>query len=105
MSNYSTVIREFMDRGIPIDEIRPKENVFTFLAWRALGRHVRKGEHGVQIPTFVRVPESVDLETGEHKGGHSLCKTAVVFHLSQTDPDSPIVPPEPEVGFNPNPPV
>jgi len=27
------------------------------------------------------------------------------YHISQTDPDSPIVPPEPEAGFNSNPPL
>ena len=43
-SNYSTILREFAERGLSLDEIRPRENVFTYQAWRALGRQVRRGE-------------------------------------------------------------
>ena len=44
LTNYPAIYSEFMARGIPESEIRPRENVFTFQAWRALGRHVRRGE-------------------------------------------------------------
>jgi hypothetical protein len=44
--NYPGIFEGFMARGIPEQEIRPRENVFTYNAWRALGRHVRSnGAH------------------------------------------------------------
>lgn len=84
MSNFVPVIAEFSARGIPEAEILPKENVFTFHAWRALGRTVRKGERGVKITTWIPLPDKVDEETGETKPGGNQPTTAVVFHVSQT---------------------
>ena len=55
LTNYPAIIRGFMEKGIPADDIRPRENVFTYHAWRALGRQVRRGEHGVKVVTFVSV--------------------------------------------------
>jgi hypothetical protein len=37
--------------------------VFTYHAWRALGRQVRRGEHGVKVVTFVTV---ADKDSEEH---------------------------------------
>src|SRR5690349_7011520 len=42
LANYPVIIAGFMAKGIPESEIKPRENVFTFKAWRALGRIVRK---------------------------------------------------------------
>ncbi len=53
LTNWPAIIHGFMARGIPEHEIRPRENVFTYHAWRALGRQVRRGEHGVKVVTFV----------------------------------------------------
>jgi len=88
MSNFVPVISEFAARGIPVDEILPKENVFTYRAWRALGRQVRKGEKGVSIGVWRPISkETVDEATGEKKRtGRTLCVGATVFHISQTDP-------------------
>ena len=47
--NCDFVVKEFSNRGIPVDEIKPKENVFTFGKWIKRGRSVRKGETGVKI--------------------------------------------------------
>lgn len=40
MSNYPAIYQGFIAKGIPESEILPRENVFTFNAWRALGRYV-----------------------------------------------------------------
>lgn len=84
MANYVTIIAGMIDKGIPESDIRPRENVFTFHAWKALGRVVRKGEHGVRILTWIPIPDQTDL-AGEVKRGGMRPKSAVVFHVSQTD--------------------
>ena len=96
--NYAAIYAGFMDKGIPEAEIKPRENVFTFHAWRALNRHVRKGEHGVRVTTWIPVravaaPESSAEPTGEAPAVPTRArigkrpKTAVVFPVSQTEPD------------------
>ena len=83
--NYVPIFEAFMSRGIPESEIRPRENVFTFHAWRALGRTVRRGEKGVQVLTWVPITRKDD-DTGEPKTIGKRPKTAYVFHISQTEP-------------------
>jgi hypothetical protein len=42
--------------------------VFMFQAWKALGRVVRHGEHGVRIATFIECKSrEIDRHTGEAK--------------------------------------
>ena len=53
MTNYPAIYTGFMAKGIPEAEIKPRENVLTFQAWKAVGRCVRKGEHGVKVVTYV----------------------------------------------------
>jgi hypothetical protein len=86
MANFVPIIEGFAERGIPVDDIRPRENVFTYEAWRALGRQVRRGEHGIRVTTWVPIPDRLDPVTGEvkRKGG-KRSKGAYVFHVSQTD--------------------
>ncbi len=85
MSNYPAIFQGFIAKGIPESEIRPRENVFTFNAWRALGRTVRRGEHGVKVLTFIdRTSKEVDKDTGEPKAIR-LAWNTTVFHVSQTD--------------------
>jgi len=88
MSNYPAIFAGFAEKGIPESEIRPRENVFTFNAWRALGRTVRKGEHGVRVITFVDCSKKdADTETGEIKAkSFRRPWTTTVFHVSQTEP-------------------
>ena len=38
LANYPTIYRGFTEKGVPECEIRPRENVFTYRAWRELGR-------------------------------------------------------------------
>ena len=86
-SNFPAIIQGFMARGIPESEILPRENVFTYQAWKALGRKVRKGEHGVKVVTFIKRDKKVkDTETDEIKiQTYSMPRTVSVFHISQTD--------------------
>jgi len=92
LTNWPAIIHGFVARGIPEGDIRPRENVFTYHAWRALGRQVRKGAHGVKVITYVhgeREESEVKADKGEEKKvkrSFSRPWTAVVFHVSQTDP-------------------
>src|SRR5262250_588712 len=86
LTNFPAIFQGFAAKGIPESEIKPRENVFTFDAWKALGRYVRKGEHGVKVVTFIEtLSKEVDTDTGERK----LIRrpsTTTVFHISQTEP-------------------
>ncbi len=86
-SNYPAIIRGFTAKGIPEDEIKPRENVFTYEAWRALGRYVRRGEHGIKVATVRTFQKKVkDKDPGEERiESYSLPWTATVFHISQTE--------------------
>ena len=96
LTNWPAIIHGFMAKGIPESEIRPRENVFTYHAWRALGRQVRRGEHGVKVVTFVATKGKEDTDGAEtndldgtdkpKRGGYRRPWTATVFHISQTDP-------------------
>lgn len=77
-ANMIAVIAEFTERGIPASEIIPGENVLTFNAWKALGRHVKRGEKGVRVCTMRPVKD----DAGEVAG--KAFTTAYVFHVSQT---------------------
>ena len=84
--NYAGIFAGFMAKGIPEDKIIPRENVFTYNAWKALGRQVRKGEHGVKCVTFIECEsKETDSRTGEKKSFRRPW-TTTVFHVSQTDP-------------------
>ena len=85
--NYPAIIQGFIDKGIAADDIKPRENVFTFHAWRALGRQVRKGEHGIKVLTFVPMSRVEHDASGkdEVKSWRSP-RSTTVFHVSQTDP-------------------
>src|SRR5262245_51445059 len=89
-TNFPAIIYGFVAKGIPEDQIKPRENVLTYHAWRALGRQVRRGEHGVKVVTFLpaRDREETDPTTGERKTVRRSSRpwTATVFHVSQTDP-------------------
>lgn len=89
MSNYPAIFAGFAALGIPEAEIKPRENVFTFEAWRALGRHVRRGEHGVKVVTYIDATrKATDLATGEElEERYRRPWRTTVFHISQTDPD------------------
>ena len=91
LTNWPTIFAGFIAKGIPEDDIKPRENVFTYHAWRALGRQVRRGEHGVKVTTWITPKDKSDNPdaTDEERKKASRSKmawTATVFHISQTDP-------------------
>jgi len=83
--NYAAIFQGFMEKGIAESDILPRENVFTYHAWRALGRQVRPG---VKVTTWIPTERKErDQATGEERVSTGrICHTAVVFHVSQTDP-------------------
>jgi hypothetical protein len=83
LGNYPAIFAGFVAKGIPESEINPRENVFTYQAWRALGRQVRRGEHGIKVVTFVEMAKE-DKATGERQSFRRPW-TTTVFHISQTD--------------------
>ena len=82
LANYQTIFAHFTAQGI--EDIRPRENVLTYNAWQALGRQVRKGEHGCAVTTWI-VTKKEDPKTGKELTT-SRPRHARVFHISQTDP-------------------
>jgi hypothetical protein len=89
-ANYQAIIAGFSERGIPAQDIAPRENVFTFNAWRALGRTVRKGEKGIAVLTWIEcAANDKERQKTQDKQGesstHKRAKTTYVFHISQTD--------------------
>lgn len=87
LSNYPAIYAGFESKGIPASDIKPRENIFTFNAWLALGRAVRKGEHGVRVFSFV--PMTRRSETGELVNIGKRPRAVTVFHVSQTEPVAP----------------
>jgi hypothetical protein len=89
-SNYAAVIAGFAERGIPDEDIHPKENVFTFNAWKAKGRRVKKGEHAIKILTWVPV-NSKKSDGDEVKITKLRPSRCALFHISQTQAiDTPV---------------
>ncbi len=82
--NYGLILDGFANKGIPVADIEPRVNVFTYRAWRAKGRQVRRGEHGVRVVTFIDC-EKTDKRTGK-TDRYSRPWHSTVFHVSQTDP-------------------
>jgi antirestriction protein ArdC len=82
--NYHRIYEGFIEKGIPEDDILPRENVFTFNAWKALGRVVKKGEKGVKVTTWIPMTKKNDKGDKEEIGRKP--RTTTVFHISQTKP-------------------
>ena len=83
LANYPAIFEGFAAKGIPIDDIRPRENVFSFNAWKAAGRNVRRGEHGVKILTFIETEKK--NAAGEIERSARRPWSTTVFHISQTE--------------------
>jgi hypothetical protein len=84
-SNFPAIFAGFTAKGIAESEIKPRENVFTYGAWKAQGRQVRRGEHGVKVVTFIDCKSrEADRDTGERKSFRRPW-TTTVFHVSQTE--------------------
>jgi antirestriction protein ArdC len=87
MSNYPAIYQGFIAKGIAEADIKPRENVFTFNAWKALGRYVRKGEHGVKVCTYAPIEKKeIDPATRAERIVEGRRPwMATVFHISQTE--------------------
>lgn len=84
--NYPAIFEGFAEKGIAESDIKPRVNVFTYNAWKAKERQVRRGEHGVRVITWIVCKsKDIDASTGEAKP-FKRQKAATVFHVSQTDP-------------------
>lgn len=70
----------YSQRNCLILEASGASEVAGYREWQALGRQVRKGEHGLQIGAPIVVK---DRDTGEPKMVN--VGTATVFDVSQTD--------------------
>ena len=71
-----------MGRGIPENDIQPRVNIFTYPAWKALGRTVKRGEHGVKVVAWIVCQKKDDQ--GVVVSTFKRPKSATVFHISQT---------------------
>jgi len=87
VSNFPAIIQGFLNKGIELEEIKPRVNIFTFHAWKALGRSVRRGEHGVKVFTWIGIKgqKAEDAPEGEQPKGGKMCRRVTVFHVSQTE--------------------
>ena len=85
-TNYPAIVQGFIVKGIAEDNIEPRINVFTYQAWQALGRQVRRGERGVKVFTFIALPDKLNDEGELERRGGSVPKRTTVFHITQTDP-------------------
>lgn len=87
-SNYPAIFAGFEAKGIDPADIDPRVNVLTYRAWQALGRQVRKGEHGVKLHTWVNAKKEISSNGTTREEDYRLCRTVTVFHISQTEPAS-----------------
>lgn len=85
-SNYAAIFSGFASKGIPAADINPRENVFTFNAWRALGRTVKRGEHGVKVVTWINRAADPSATNPKAQRGYKFPRSVTVFHISQTIP-------------------
>jgi hypothetical protein len=91
LMNYPAIFEGFAEMGIALDDIQPRENVFTYNAWLALGRQVRKGAHGVKVLTWIKAEgkdgnkDAAPTEANGESHAFRFARSTTVFHISQTD--------------------
>jgi hypothetical protein len=86
LTNYPAIIQGFIEKGIAPSDITPRVNVFTFNAWKAKGRSVKKGEKGVRVVTFAKRATSIEAPDGTQQSiVRRVPSSTVVFHISQTE--------------------
>ncbi|WIF74477.1 DUF3560 domain-containing protein (plasmid) [Proteus vulgaris] len=83
-ANYDVIFDGFIAMGIAEEDIEPRVNVFTFNAWKAKGRYVKKGEKGVRVITYILVDKK--QEDSEETKKVKVKRQTTVFHISQTSP-------------------
>jgi DNA repair protein RadC len=91
LTNYPAIFEGFMAKGIAEADIQPRVNIFTFHAWKALGRSVRRGEKGVRIVTFITCEGKADVDAADPDAKPATYRrphVTYVWHISQTEPTS-----------------
>ena len=102
-SNLDQIFNGFKAMGIAEVDILPRQNIFTFWAWKALGRKVCKGEHGVRVTTWIESRRQLRSDSNDQQSdtadaasdAHSrsrFSQPVTVFHISQTEPVSGVPP-------------
>ena len=102
-SNLGEIFNGFKAMGIADVDILPRENIFTFWAWKALGRQVRKGEHGVRVTTWIESRRQLRSDPKDQQSNAAdatsqahtrsrFSRPVTVFHISQTEPVSGVPP-------------
>ena len=88
LTNWPAIFAGFTAKGIPEADILPRVNVLTYHAWRAKGRQVRRGEHGVKVTTWISPKDKAEgsADDGKKTRPTKMPWCATVFHESQTDP-------------------
>lgn len=86
--NYASIVYGFSWKGIEHSEVIPRENVFTYNAWKALGRQVQKGEKGVKIITM-KLGDKKDSNGNKTGEKYKFFGNVTVFHISQTKGTKP----------------
>lgn len=86
LRNYAAIFEGCDERGIPEGEVQPRENVFTYNAWRGKGRQVSRGQKGIRISVWVPGASGNEDRPEDYGGGRDgYWRTAHVFHVSQTE--------------------
>ena len=102
-SNLDEIFKGFKAMGIAEVDILPRQNIFTFWAWKALGRKVCKGEHGVRVTTWIESRRQIRSDPNDQQSNTSdaasdahtrsrFSRPVTVFHISQTEPVSGVPP-------------
>lgn len=79
-ANYKAILIGFLAKGLPSANILPRENIFTYNAWKALKRQVNRGEKGVKVITWISAKSKSETDDQSRK----FRKFTTVFHISQT---------------------
>lgn len=91
-ANYDVIIDGFVAMGIKEEDIEPRVNVFTFNAWKAKGRFVKKGEKGVKVITYILVDKK--KKDSDETKKVKVKRQTTVFHISQTSSLDELIEPE-----------
>jgi hypothetical protein len=84
--NCNEIKYGFLDKGIPEKEIKPKENIFTYLGWKKRERQVMKGEKGVKLEGLIPMFNKDGSPILKKNGRQQMKKwTKSFFHFSQTE--------------------
>lgn len=83
VSSIVRVTQALAELARPGCTCEPYLDVFTFNRWRAQGRTVRRGEHGIKLPVIVS-GQKTDDRTGETET-FRMRRTSAVFCRCQTD--------------------